>query len=269
MKKTQPIGIFDSGLGGLTVMRELIQTLPNEDFIYFGDTARVPYGSKSSDTIVRYAMENASFLLSKDVKMLVVACNTASAYAIDALRQEFAVCIEGVIKPAVQAISLTKCQRIAVLGTTATILSGVYQRKIQEYLPNAQVIPIACPLFVPLIEENFLEHPATRLIIKEYLKPIKEKEVDTVVLGCTHYPLLSDLIREEIGEKVVILDSATSCAQRVIDQLEVGQLRNKHLQKGEKKYYVSDDPKRFRTLGEDYLGIPIEQVKLQTFNSVF
>ena len=265
MEKEAPIGIFDSGLGGLTVMRQVIKALPYENVIYFGDTARVPYGDKSPETIVRYSFENTSFLLSHQIKLLLVACNTASAYAIKELRQQFSLPIIDVIEPAVRkAIQITKNQRIAVLGTRATTHSGIYQKRILEKLPSAEVFSIACPLLVPLVEENFHSHPATRMIIQEYLSPLKKQGVDTVILGCTHYPLLFERIREEFGGDVTLLDSASACASEVVAQLEKIRLKTNLTTAGKHKYFVSDSPQKFRQVGENFLGVPIEKVERRT-----
>lgn len=189
---SQAIGLFDSGVGGLTVMQEIMKLLPHERLIYFGDTARVPYGNKGTRTIIRYSIENTICLLEKNIKLMVVACNTASALALPQLRRLFNLPIVGVIEPgAEKAVAATRNQRIAVLGTKATIQSGAYQTAIKKIAPHAAVIPIACPLFVPLVEEQWLDHPATHLIVREYLRPLQEQNVDTILLGCTHYPLLS------------------------------------------------------------------------------
>ncbi|MFI0434404.1 MAG: glutamate racemase [Parachlamydiaceae bacterium] len=250
MLSSQAIGIFDSGVGGLTVMRQLMNALPHERLIYFGDTARLPYGNKSPQTIINYSIENTILLLKHNIKLLVVACNTASAFALPKLRQLFKLPIIGVIDAgAKKAVALTSGRRIAVLGTKGTIESGAYQAAIQKLAPNAFVLPIACPLFVPLVEEHWLDHPATRLIIKEYLRPIREENIDTVLLGCTHYPLLASLIQEEIGEEVIIADPASTCAEQVFDLLEQKQLLSPILQ-GQHQYYASDDPKKFYSLAQ-------------------
>lgn len=259
-----PIGIFDSGLGGLTVLRKLVELLPHEDFLYFGDTARVPYGNKSPETIVRYSKENTDFLLSRGVKMIVVACNTASAHAVIDLQDTYGVPVVDVIEPAVAlAAAVTRSKRIAVLGTQATIISGIYPQKIKKSLPTAEVISVACPLFVPLVEEGFISHPATRLIASEYLKPVKSAGVDTVILGCTHYPMMQQRIEEELGGGVAVLDSASACAAKVLETLERLRIKRSPLQKGKRKYYVSDDTIKFQCLGEKFLGYPLEEVELQ------
>ncbi len=254
------IGIFDSGVGGLTVMQQIMHLLPHERLIYFGDTARVPYGNKSSQTIVRYSIENTICLLEKNIKLLVVACNTASAFALPKLRRLFNLPIVGVIEAgAEKAVQVSHNQFIAVLGTKGTIQSGVYQAAIRKLAPQATLIPIACPLFVPLVEEHWLQHPATCLIIQEYLHPLRNQEVDTVLLGCTHYPLLSSLIQQEVGGKVSLVDSASTCAHQVAYLLKQHQLLSPILQ-GQHQYYVSDDPEKFLSLAERLFGHSIQRV---------
>ena len=247
---SQAIGIFDSGVGGLTVMQQLMHVLPNEHFIYFGDTARVPYGNKSAHTIMRYSIENTICLLEKNIKLLIIACNTASAFALPKLRQLFNIPIIGVIEAgAEEAVASTRNQRIAILGTKGTIQSGAYQAAIQRLAPHAFILPIACPLLVPLVEEQWLDHPATQLIIQEYLRPIHVHNIDTLLLGCTHYPLLKACLRQEVGKEVVIVDSASTCAHHTAHLLQQHQLSSLR-QQGEHQYYVSDDPIKFRSLAE-------------------
>ncbi len=259
------IGLFDSGIGGLTVMSQLIRALPHENLTYFGDTARVPYGGKSPDTIMRYAIESAIFLMQQEIKMLIIPCNTVSAYALDKLRQIFNIPVIGVIEPgAAKAVQTTRHGRIGVLGTKATILSGAYQREIQARLPGAHVLSIACPLFVPLVEEVFISHPATKLIVKEYLLPLKQEKIDTLLLGCTHYPLLREAIQEEMGPEVTIVDSASTCAETVAAALIADGLGNRAKTSPTYKFYVSDDPSKFKTLGETFLGAPISHVEAVT-----
>lgn len=261
--KSKGIGLFDSGLGGLTVMKQILSVLPQENVVYFGDTARLPYGGKSPDTIIRYSLENAAFLIDQDIKILVVACNTASSYAIKPLQGRLSIPVIGVIEPgAEKAVSVTRNGRIAVLGTKATTASGMYQKHIMARLPNATVKSVACPLFVPLAEEKFLEHPAAKLIVKEYLAPLKSDNIDTILLGCTHYPLLEQLIREEVGEGVAIVDSASTCAEKVRELLELENLAADFHQIPIHRYFVSDDAERFRCMGSDFLGHPIEHVAL-------
>jgi len=256
------IGLFDSGIGGLTVLQELKHKLPHEQFIYFGDTARVPYGNKSQETIIRYAIENTIALIEKEIKLLVIACNTASAFALPKLRQLFNLPIVGVIEPgAHQAARLSRHQRIAVLGTRGTIQSGAYQQAIQGLLPDATILPIECPLFVHFVEEKLLHHPATELMVQEYLRPIKEQQIDTVLLGCTHYPLLSHLIQQELGPDVKLVNSATCCADQVYDLLQQHELASSSLS-GRDYYYTSDAPQQFKRLGETLFPFQFESVEL-------
>lgn len=267
-KKHLSIGLFDSGVGGLTVMQSVKQALPGESLIYFGDTARIPYGDKSRDTIIRYSIENSIFLMEQNIKMLIVACNTASAYALDKLRKIFNLPVIGTIEPGAQkAAHVTRNQRIAVLGTKGTINSGMYQKAILRLLPEAEIVAVACPLFVPLIEEKFIYSPAVRLIVQEYLKPLRDQNIDTILLGCTHYPLIKTLIQEEVGSDVVIVDSASTCAEWVAALLEKYCLHNISGEQAVYSYFVSDDPHKFQHVGADFLGGPIGHVEcVQTFN---
>jgi glutamate racemase len=261
---SQAIGLFDSGVGGLTVMQKLMQTLPHERLIYFGDTARVPYGNKSAETILRYSIENTIYLLEKNIKLLIVACNTASALALPKLRKLFNIPILGVIDPGAQkAVAVSRNQRIAVLGTKGTIESKAYQTAIHKLAPHAEIFPVACPLFVPLVEEKWLDHPATSLIIQEYLHPLQDQNVDTILLGCTHYPLLQSLIQQAVGEHVTLVDSASTCAEQAADLLRQHQLLSPILQ-GHHQYYVSDDPEKFRSLGEYLFNHSLEAIELLT-----
>ena len=207
--KSAPIGVFDSGVGGLTVVREIIRQLPDENIVYFGDTARVPYGSKSKNTIIRFSEQIIRFLKTKHVKAIVIACNTASALALDAVRHEFDVPIMGVVIPGARAaVEVTRQKKVGVAGTDATVRSGVYTRVIQGMNPEIEVVEKACPLFVPLVEEGFKEHIVTREIIEFYLESMKESDIDTMILGCTHYPLLRSKIREYLGEGIEIVNPA-------------------------------------------------------------
>lgn len=241
-------------------MRQLIKTLPYENVIYFGDTARVPYGEKSREAVIRYSVENGEFLIEKNVKMIVVACNTASSHAIEALQQTFSIPVAGVVEcGAENAANATKNGKIAVLGTKGTVQSQAYQKAILQKVPQASVFSIACPLLVPLVEEGYLFHPATRLIVQEYLRPLQDKQIDTLLLGCTHYPLLSEVIRGEIKDHVEIVDSASSCANHVASTLSRLSLLKEETAP-EYQYFVSDDPKKFQVLGSAFLGLPIEKV---------
>ncbi len=259
------IAVFDSGLGGLTVVKALREQLPHEEIIYFGDTARVPYGGKSRETVLRYAREISAFLLSQQIKALVIGCNTASAFAAEQLSAELPVPVFNVIDPLIEEIQSFTSHHIVVLGTAATIRSEVYQKRLSESLPHVRITGIPCPLFVPLVEEHFQDHQATRLVIEEYLSPIKGEQVDAVVLGCTHYPLLYQPLRKYLGDEVRIVDSASACAKQIKTALN-SELFNKTLSKNVSlKYFVSDDADKFQRLGEQFLGTaigPVEHVNL-------
>lgn len=262
---SSPIGMFDSGIGGLTVLRQLMHLLPEEQILYFGDTARMPYGDKSNETIQRYAIENTHFLLSRQIKLLVVACSTASAHSMIKLRELFDLPIVDVVEAGVnQVVSTTKNHRIAVLGTKGTIFSAVYQNEIIKRLPGATVFSIACPLLASLVEENFYTHPAARLIVREYLAPLKNSSIDTLLLGCTHYPLLMPLIQEELPN-VTIVDPAACCAQMVASLLcQINLKSTAAISKPIHRFYVSDDPHKFSRLASQFLDTPIHHVELIT-----
>ena len=212
-RKTAPVGVFDSGVGGLTVAREISRQLPNENIVYFGDTARVPYGSKSQNTIIRFSEQIIRFLKTKDVKAIVIACNTASALALDAVRDEFDLPIMGVVIPGARAaVEATKNRIVGVVGADATVRSGMYTKVIHGMAPDITVIEKACPLFVPLVEEGFKEHPVTGEIIEYYLESMRSTDIDAMILGCTHYPLLRSRIREYMGDKIQIVNPAYETA---------------------------------------------------------
>jgi glutamate racemase len=257
----RPIGVFDSGIGGLTVAKELFHLLPNESVIYFGDTARVPYGPKSPATVLRYSREAATFLLSKDIKMLVVACNTATAHAAADLANELPVPVIGVVEPGARAAAArTNSGRIGVIGTAGTIASGAYDAAVRRLVQDARVYAQPCPLFVPLIEEGLQEHKATHLIAEEYLAPLHEFDVDVLILGCTHYPLLAPVIREILGPQVTLVDSAHETALEVRAVLEARDaLRNEESQPRH-DFYASDSPMRFREVGRRFLGEKVTNV---------
>lgn len=256
------IGLFDSGVGGLTVLKALQQELPYESFIYFGDTARLPYGEKSSETIQRYSIDNAHFLLKQQIKMLIIACNTASAHALDILRDNFSIPIVGVVIPGAKAaVEASSSGRIGILGTRATICSGCYEREIHCRLPSAKLLSVAAPLLVPLIEEHLFDHPATRLLVQDYLKPLKEAHVDTLLLGCTHYPLLRNLICEEMGADVSIVDSAEACAREVKEELQRLGMTSQQNSSPYSRYFVSDDPERFKRLSRAFLSTPPQEIE--------
>ena len=216
MSSNSPIGIFDSGLGGLTVLKEVRAQLPGENLIYLGDTARVPYGPKSPETVTRFALEAALFLLRQGVKLLVVACNTSSAMALETLRATLRVPVIGVIEPGIRAaVAAAKKGRVGIIGTVGTVSSEVYQKGIQEMLPGAEIHAVACPLFVPLVEEGWSDHPVTRAVAEEYLRTLRDARVDTLVLGCTHYPVLKGVIGEVMGPATRLVDSAEEVAAEV------------------------------------------------------
>ncbi len=255
-----PIGIFDSGIGGLTVVRQIHRWMPGENLIYLGDTARVPYGTKSPETVIRFACENTQFLLRQNVKAVIVACNTASAWSLPKLAGRFRLPIFGVIQPGVlAALKLSRRQRIGVMGTSATIRSQAYRRGILALNKKARVFNRACPLLVPLVEEGWTRHPVTRLILREYLLPLLRRDVDTLVLGCTHYPLLKRLIGELAGPDVRLVDSAASCAQFVRRELERRQmLRPYRSNEGWIQPHVTHEAARFDRLAHRFLGSPAE-----------
>lgn len=210
------IGIFDSGIGGLTVVKSLMEQLPGYDMIYFGDTARTPYGSKSPETVVGYALENTDFLIKQGAKLIVMACNTVSSVAADRVAENYDMPIFEVVTPATEkAVDISKKLIIGVIGTRATIKSGIYEHKIKAIKPDAKVYSAACPLLVPLVEEGWMKKPETVMIIKKYLHPLKVRQIDTLILGCTHYPLLKDKIQRKIGKRVHIIDSSIAIAENV------------------------------------------------------
>jgi glutamate racemase len=249
------IGVFDSGIGGLTVLKEVIRVLPLEDTIYLGDTARVPYGTKSSVVVTRYAKENAQFLVEREIKFLVIACNTASALALPSLKEKFSVPMIGVIEPGVKgAIQATKSKRIGVIGTEGTINSGAYQETIHRLEPSIQVFGRPCPLFVPLVEEGWVNNQITKLTAESYLKDLREGNIDTLILGCTHYPVLKKTIEEIMGSEVTLVDSAYETAKEVSTILkEKGLLKS--TSKGPlHKFYVTDLPGRFIRVARKFLN---------------
>jgi len=255
------IGVFDSGVGGLTVLRELRYQIPAEPLVYLGDTARVPYGTKSSPTVLRYAHEAARFLLGQQVKLLVIACNTASAVALDDLAKHYQVPVVGVIEPgARRALELTRNNRIGVIGTEGTIRSGAYERALRVERPDVVVQVAACPLFVPLAEEGWACHEVARLTAREYLAPLLEAGIDTLVLGCTHYPLLKQMLHEVVGPDVQLVDSAQETAKVVAFQLKKRQLLHQAVSAQPPRYFVTDIPDRFERVGGAFLGEKLQGV---------
>ena len=260
-----PLGVFDSGIGGLTVARSLFERLPRESVIYFGDTARVPYGPKSPDTVRRYSAEILAYLLHRGVKAVVVACNTSTAHALDYLKEHSPVPVVGVIEPGARAAArASRSGKIGVIGTAGTIASGAYERAITAVRPDAAVYARACPLFVPLVEEAWFNHPATELIAREYLTPLSQARVDVLVLGCTHYPLLKPLLAKVMGPGVTLIDSAAETASAVAQELEQRGLQasRRDATPASHRFVVSDDEPHFRRVGARFLGEKLEDVEV-------
>lgn len=258
----RPIGVFDSGLGGLTAVRELQRLLPGEDIIYFGDTGRVPYGGRSKDTIIRYARQDVAFLRTFDLKAIVIACGTVSTTALEVLEQENPIPVLGVVRPAVaEAAAATRSGKIGLIGTQATIRTGAYEKYIAKLLPDAQVTARACPLFVPLVE-NGRFRPGDRvaeMVAEEYLTPLKEAGVDTLVLGCTHYPLLTEIIGDYMGPEVTLIDVGRTCADAVARHLTDMDALSGPGRTGESRYYVSDSAEDFSRLATVFLRRDVEE----------
>jgi len=261
MNNSNPIGVFDSGIGGLTVVKSIDTFLPNENIIYFGDTARVPYGSKSNSTVIEYSLQNAHFLSKKNVKLIVVACNTASSIALEELREKFNIPVIGMIEPGAKAaIKKTKNGKIGIIGTESTVSNKAYSKTLLNLNPELNVTEKACPLFVPLAEEGWIDHKATKLIAEEYLYELKEIGIDTLILGCTHYPILKDIIQEVIGKDVTLIDSGSAASVVVEKYLNGIGLRNTSNNLGIHNYYVSDVPKKFKSIAERFLGRQVENI---------
>ena len=261
MTDGRPIGIFDSGIGGLTVVREVRRRLPAESLIYFGDTARVPYGTKSPRVVYDFAFQDTRFLIGQDVKLVVVACHTVSSIALAALQEAFSLPILGVVEPGVEAaLAATRNGRIGVIGTRATVLSGAYERSFSASRPGVSVFMQACPLFVPLVEEGWLEGDVTGRVAELYLEPIIEKGVDTLVLGCTHYPLLKPVLQKVMGRGIVLIDSAEETGRTVAEKLARDGIGSGSGSAAEPLFFVSDIPHHFRRVGELCLGESMRQV---------
>ncbi len=257
-----PIGVFDSGIGGLTVARSLFEFLPNENIIYVGDTARLPYGTKSKETVISYSAEIGKFLLNKNVKMIIVACNTASSVALHRLRQMTKIPVIGVIKPGCKAaLQATDNFKIGVIGTLGTIQSYAYKTQIHKYDRNIDVSSKACSLFVQLAEDGWTENKIAKLIAKEYLTELKDKGIDTLILGCTHYPVLAKIIAEVMGKKVNLIDSGRETAREVKRILERLNMTNTQRSNGKHRFYVTDFQKKFKEISERFLGQSIHDVK--------
>lgn len=266
----RPIGVFDSGLGGLTVLSEIMKKSANESIVYFGDCGRTPYGMKSKETVIKYTFQDIRFLLNQDIKAVVIACNTASSASLDLVKAEFgSIHIIEVIKPGANAaVKETKNKRIGIIGTSATINSGVYERAVKEIDNTIKVYSKACPLFVPLVEEGWWENDITLRTAEKYLMPLKEKDIDTLVLGCTHYPLLEATIRKVMGDDVKLVSSATEIAKiinKIISDEEIG--RDEKI-KPVYRYYTSDSVEKFEEMGSNILGkkiFSVEKVDIEKY----
>ncbi|HAM34486.1 MAG TPA: glutamate racemase [Elusimicrobia bacterium] len=263
--RKRPIGVFDSGIGGLTVFKALSRRMPEEDLIYFGDTAHVPYGSKSKETVTRYSLEVAGFLASLRIKALVVACNTSSALALDEVARRLKMPVLGVIKPGAQAAAAaTRNGQVGIIGTEATIASGAYTAALRARLPRVRVRAVACPLFVPLVEAGWWGHRATVLVARHYLAGLQRAGIDTLILGCTHYPLLKGVIRRVVGPRVRLIDSAEQTAietEKLL--LRLGLRRGAG--RGKRRFFVSDAPRRFLKLARRLLGVRVARVERHAF----
>ena len=258
MSRDAAIGIFDSGIGGLTVYQQITALLPTENLIYLGDTARCPYGTKSHDVVTQYACENSDFLVERNIKMLVVACNSASSVALSCLQERYPLPVIGVIQPgAIAAVRTSKNKKIGVIGTEATIASGAYTKALRSLDPTVEVYTRACPLFVPLVEEGWVENEVARATVATYLSSVKQSGIDTLILGCTHYPLLKHAIVEYLGSGVELVDSAAETAQAVAATL--GRSRGSaSREKGRGSFFVTDSPDQFVKVGARFLGDAVE-----------
>lgn len=262
----RPIGVFDSGIGGLTAVRELFRQLPDESVLYFGDTARLPYGNKSGETVTRFSLEIASFLVRQNVKCIVVACATASSHALGALRARYDLPVVGAIEPAARAaVAASPGGRIGVIGTLATVGSGAYAEAVERLLPGAQVLARACPLFVPLVEEGWLDHDVTRLVAQEYLVELRNAHLESLILGCTHYPLLAPLLARHMGPAVKLIDAGAEAARATAQLLaQRGQLAPAGAKGPHHHFFLSDEPRRrsFARVAEGFLGRPLPHVTI-------
>ncbi len=255
------IGIFDSGIGGLTVFKALEEALPDEHLVYLGDTARVPYGNKSRETITKYSIENSHFLVQTGVKAIVVACNTASALALDELQKKFSIPMIGVIEPGVKAaLAATQSGEVGIVGTESTISSAAYTKAIQKINPDIRTWGVACPLFVPLVEEGWIENEVTELVVQKYLSPFFKTPIDSLILGCTHYPLLKKVISKIIGEKVKLVDSAAETAQAVKRLLKDKKMERTDPADRSITFFVTDSPQRFKEVGKIFLNHSLDGV---------
>ena len=261
--RSRPIGIFDSGVGGLTVVRALRKLLPSEDLIYLGDTGRYPYGTKSADVVRRYSFENTEFLVDKDIKLLVVACNTSTAVALEALQARYDIPVVGVIQPGAQAAArTTRNRKVGVIATEGTIRSGEYTRALRGLRADLEIYTRACPLFVPLAEEGWVDNEVAELAARQYLGSLAQSGIDTLILGCTHYPLLRAVIRGTIGRGVRLIDSGVVTAALVDEVLGERKLRRAG-RGGSGSFFVTDAPERFMKVGARFLGAPVDAVQIE------
>lgn len=263
-----PIGVFDSGVGGLTVVREIMRQLPSENVIYFGDTARVPYGSKSKDTVLKFSKQIVRFLMTKNVKAIVFACNTASALALEDMRHEIEIPVVGVVRPGARmAADMSKTKSVGIIGTDATIKSGIYNDYIRQLDPEITVVGKACPLFVPLVEEGLLEDRITDDMVDRYLSELKPYNVDALVLGCTHYPLLMNPIKRYMGDSVTLVNPAYETAKELKSILQKNDMLNNATSTPNYEFYVSDGVDKFKAFADDVLPINVKSVNVVDIES--
>jgi glutamate racemase len=261
-ENAKPIGVFDSGIGGLTVLKEILNELPLESTAYLGDTARVPYGIRSPETVTRYSFENTRFLSSRGIKMLVVACNTVSAVSLEAIKKSVSIPVIGVIDPGAKAaVNATKNKRVGVIGTSATIRSNSYTKAIRAADSSVEVFPLPCPLFVPLVEEGWTDGPIVEMTAERYLREVREKGIDTLVLGCTHYPLLKNVLSKIMGPGVTLIDSAIETAAEIKETLGRLSLLKPASGDAAREFYVTDSPDKFIEIGERFMGRKIEFIR--------
>ncbi len=262
---SRPIGVFDSGVGGLTVLKELIRRMPDERYVYFGDMARTPYGPKSRDTVTRFSRQIVRFLREQNVKAIIVACNTASAIALDTLEKEFDIPMIGVVKPGVKAAAeVTGTGHIGLIGTEATITSGIYERYLKEYRNDIQLTGRPCPLFVSLVEEGYIEDPVTTEMARRYMSVFKDTDIDTLIMGCTHFPMIEDTIQRAVGERVKLVNPAYETARSAKELLcEKELLNDRDISVSEEAYrfFVSDAPERFKRIANIFLPLSIGEAR--------
>lgn len=260
--RNSPIGVFDSGIGGLTVLKEIFRVLPDESTVYLGDTARVPYGIRSPETVMRYSFENTRFLVSKGIKLLVIACNTASSISLTEIKKKMSIPVIGVIEPGANAaVKSTRNEKIGIIGTEATIRSSSYKKAIRAIDSSAEVFGLPCPLFVPLVEEGWTEGKIAVMVAEKYLKGMRNKGIDTLVLGCTHYPLLKGVVSEVMGSDIRLIDSAVETAKRIKEIIKSKGIERKSKARPLREIYVTDSPERFIKVGERFLEQKIKHIE--------